>query len=91
MFVFCSPLIGEEFSFLVPRNFQRLSFYVCDGEGVVRDPRVCHVTFPRTKLSLSHEFSTEAWYPVYPVTHDSEVQVCNGVICIYSGTSHCLK
>ena len=70
-----SPLIGEELSFLVPRQFNRLSFLVCDGEGVSKDPRICHATFTRTELSISHEFSTEEWYPLYPITHDSEVQV----------------
>ena len=79
-YIIISPLIGEEFSFLVPREFNRLSFYVCDGEGVSRDPKICHASFTKGELSLSHEFSSEKWYPLYPISHDSEVQVSVWVI-----------
>lgn len=71
----CSPIIGEEFSCLVPQQFNRLSFYVCDGETMSRDPRMCHSTFTKEELLRSHEFSAEKWFPLYPVTQDSEVQV----------------
>ena len=70
-----SPLFGESFSFHVPRPFSCLKFYVCDGDGVVRDPRIGHVTFTRDQLALLHEFTSEQWYPVYALTADTEVQV----------------
>lgn len=69
-----NPLIGEEFTFPVPRHFSRLAFYVCDGEGVTRDPRLGHTIFKRDHLSLMHEFASEQWFPVYPIKPDSEVQ-----------------
>ena len=61
--------------FPVPHHFSRLAFYVCDGEGVCRDPRLGHTIFKKDHLSLMHEFASEQWFPVYPIKPDSEVQV----------------
>ena len=72
---FTSPLISEQFSFLIPHQFSKLSLYICDGDNVSRDPRIGHVTFTRDDLSLMHEFPTEEWYPLYPIIPNSEVQV----------------
>jgi Ca2+-dependent lipid-binding protein len=69
-----NPLIGEQFNFLVPRQFSKLTFYVCDEENVSKDCRIGHVTFTRNQLSFNHEFPNEQWYPLNAVSHDSEVQ-----------------
>ncbi|XP_065887330.1 ras GTPase-activating protein 3-like [Dysidea avara] len=70
-----NPFYGEEFNFEVPRDFQFLSFYVYDSDcyGLLRDVKLGKVRFKCSDLQLMAN-STDMWYPLQPIDHDSEVQ-----------------
>ena len=69
----CSPYFGEEYSFRVPRDFRRLSFYVCEP-GLHRDSRLGKISISHSDLK-AHSVREESWYPILPIEPDSEVQV----------------
>ena len=70
---FCSPFFGEEYNFRVPRDFQRLTFYVCEP-GLRCDSRLGKVAIAHEEL-LSDPTREEQWYGIRPIDADSEVQV----------------
>ena len=72
--LFCSPFFGEEYNFRVPRDFQRLTFYVCEP-GLRCDSRLGKVAIAHEEL-LSDPTREEQWYGIRPIDADSEVQVC---------------
>ena len=68
-----SPFFGEEYRFRVPRDFQRLTFYVCEP-GLRCDSRLGKVAIPHKQL-LASPLMEEAWHSIRPIDADSEVQV----------------
>lgn len=68
-----SPFFGEEYSFRAPRDFSKLSFYLCEP-GLHKDSQL-------GKVSISHDhlkangLQEEQWYPLQHIDSDSEVQV----------------
>ena len=70
-----SPLYGEEFSFRVPRDFRRLSFYVCDSDLFgLTGTRLGKVSIPADHL-VTGTVQEDQWNPIQPIHADSEVQV----------------
>ena len=69
----CSPFFGEEYNFRVPRDFQRLTFYVCEP-GLRCDSHLGKVAIAHEEL-LSNPTREEQWYGIRPIDADSEVQV----------------
>ena len=74
MFSSFSPFFSEDYSFRVPRDFSKLSFYLCEP-GLHKDSQF-------GKLSILHDdlkangTREEQWYPIQHIDADSEVQVC---------------
>ena len=73
VFSLCSPFFGEEFSFRAPREFQRLTFYLCEP-GLCSDSRLGKVAISHDELQ-STPSKEEEWYSIRPIDADSEVQV----------------
>lgn len=74
IFFFYSPFFGEEFQFEVPRSFRFLSVYVYDRESKL-DKIIGKVAIKKEELP-SYNNNKDFWFPIRPVTADSEVQVC---------------
>ena len=75
----CSPFFGEEYRFRVPRDFQRLSFYLCEP-GLRIDSRLGKVAISHRELQVSPS-SDEVWHSIRPIDADSEVQVWCVCVC----------
>ena len=69
----CSPFFSEEYSFRVPRDFSKLSFYLCEP-GLHKDNQLGKVTFLHDDLQKTPT-REETWYPLQHIDADSEVQV----------------
>lgn len=69
-----NPLYGEEFSFLIPRDFRWLSFYVCDSDLFgLTGTRLGKVAIPRDQL-VAGTVQEDQWNLIQPIHADSEVQ-----------------
>lgn len=68
-----SPFFGEEYSFRVPRDFTKLTFYACEP-GLHKDSRLGKLSLLRDDLKTS-PCMEEKWYPLEYIDADSEVQV----------------
>lgn len=68
-----SPYFSEDYSFRVPRDFSRLSFYVCEP-GLHKDGQFGKVSIPHHELTAIGT-RDEQWYPLQHIDADSEVQV----------------
>lgn len=69
-----SPFFGEEFEFEVPRKFRYLSVYVYDRDRPSKNDRMLgKVAIKREDLNAFH--NKDHWFPIRPITLDSEVQV----------------
>uniref|UniRef100_A0A8D8YL03 Ras GTPase-activating protein 3 n=1 Tax=Cacopsylla melanoneura TaxID=428564 RepID=A0A8D8YL03_9HEMI len=68
-----NPFFGEEFQFDIPRRFRHLAIYTYDKDRTNKQDKVLgKVTIKRDELyRLSNK---EHWFPLFPVTQDSEVQ-----------------
>lgn len=82
---FCSPFFGEEFQFEVPRKFRYLSVYVYDRDKPNRNDRMLgKVAIKREDLQAFH--NKDHWFPIRPITLDSEVQVSFSIgRCVFGG------
>ena len=80
----CSPFFGEEYRFRVPREFQRLTFYLCEP-GLRCDSKIGKVAISKGELR-SAPSRDEQWYSIRPIDADSEVQVRGvwriGCVCV---------
>ena len=68
-----SPFFGEEYSFRVPRDFTKLTYYVCEP-GLHKDSRLGKLSLLHDDLKTSPTME-EQWYPLEYIDADSEVQV----------------
>lgn len=74
MFPVYSPFFGEEFQFEIPRKFRYLSVYVYDRDRPSKHDRMLgKVAIKREDLQAFH--NKDHWFPIRPITLDSEVQV----------------
>lgn len=73
MHVYFSPFFSEEHSFRVPRDFSRLSFYICEL-GLHKESQFGKVSILHDELKTSGTWE-EQWYPLQHIDADSEVQV----------------
>lgn len=71
---FSSPFFGEEYQFSVPRDFQHLSFYLCENSSLTWDTTLGKVAIPHDDLKAD-PMREDLWYPIVPLDPDSEVQV----------------
>lgn len=69
-----NPFFGEEFQFEIPRKFRFLSIYVYDRERPSnrQDRLLGKVAIKREELHIFH--NKDHWFPIRPITLDSEVQ-----------------
>lgn len=74
--ILSSPFFGEEYSFRIPREFQWLTFYLCEP-GLCSDSRLGKVAIAHHALFTSPS-RDEQWYNIRPIDADSEVQVWCG-------------
>ncbi|KAI5714199.1 hypothetical protein M8J76_012741 [Diaphorina citri] len=74
-----NPFFGEEFQFDIPRRFRHLAVYAYDRDRTSKTDRVLgKVTIQRSDL---HRISNkEHWFPLTPVTQDSEGKIQIGVL-----------
>jgi Ca2+-dependent lipid-binding protein len=70
-----SPFFGEEFGFLVPRDFRQLSFCVMANDclPLSRDVKIGKVAIHKDAL-ITGEAKEDKWYRLQPIDLDSEVQ-----------------
>ena len=67
-----SPFFNEEYQFHVPRDFSKLTFYLCEP-GLHKDSRLGKVSIFYDELR-ANSGKEEQWYPLQHVDVDSEVQ-----------------
>lgn len=72
LFLF-SPFYSEEYTFRIPRDFSRLSFYICEP-GLHKDCQFGKVSILHDELKANGT-REEEWYPLQHIDADSEVQV----------------
>ncbi|XP_065110110.1 ras GTPase-activating protein 3 isoform X2 [Paramisgurnus dabryanus] len=66
------PFYGEDFYCEIPRSFRHLSFYIFDRDVFRRDSSIGKVAVKKEDLQKYH--GKDHWFPLQPVSADSEVQ-----------------
>uniref|UniRef100_A0AAY4CKK5 RAS p21 protein activator 3 n=1 Tax=Denticeps clupeoides TaxID=299321 RepID=A0AAY4CKK5_9TELE len=66
------PFYGEDFYCEIPRSFRHLSFYIFDRDVFRRDSSIGKVAVKKEDLQKYH--GKDTWFPLQPVSADSEVQ-----------------
>ncbi|CAL8351075.1 unnamed protein product [Merluccius merluccius] len=66
------PFYGEDFYCEIPRSFRHLSFYIFDRDVFRRDSSIGKVAVQKEDLQKYH--AKDTWFPLQPVSADSEVQ-----------------
>uniref|UniRef100_A0A4W4FRZ3 RAS p21 protein activator 3 n=1 Tax=Electrophorus electricus TaxID=8005 RepID=A0A4W4FRZ3_ELEEL len=66
------PFYGEDFYCEIPRSFRHLCFYIFDRDVFRRDSSIGKVAVKKEDLTKYH--GKDTWFPLQPVSADSEVQ-----------------
>ncbi|XP_051557990.1 ras GTPase-activating protein 3-like isoform X1 [Myxocyprinus asiaticus] len=66
------PFYGEDFYCEIPRSFRHLSFYIFDRDVFRRDSSIGKVAVKKEDLQKYH--GKDHWFPLQPISADSEVQ-----------------